>query len=55
MVGAVQREANQLVEEFMLLANMSMARVMTAAFFDKLCLGIAHRDPKVAAPGFFTS
>lgn len=37
-MGAVQREANQLVEEFMLLANMSVARMVAAAFPDRAML-----------------
>lgn len=35
---AVQREANQLVEEFMLLANMSVARMIAGAFPDRAML-----------------
>ena len=34
----MQREANQLVEEFMLLANMSVARMVAAAFPDRAML-----------------
>ena len=35
---AVQREANQLVEEFMLLANMSVAKIVADAFPDRALL-----------------
>ncbi len=35
---AVQREANQLVEEFMLLANMAVAGVIAKAFPDRALL-----------------
>lgn len=38
MLRAVQREANQLVEEFMLLANMSVARMIAGAFPDRAML-----------------
>ncbi len=37
-VSVSQAEANQLVEEFMLLANMSVARVISAAFPDRAVL-----------------
>ena len=36
--GAVQREANQLVEEFMLLANMSVAKIVADAFPERALL-----------------
>lgn len=35
---AVQREANQLVEEFMLLANMSVAKIVADAFPERALL-----------------
>ena len=35
---AVQREANQLVEEFMLLANMSVAKIVADAFPEQALL-----------------
>lgn len=35
---AVQREANQLVEEFMLLANMTVAKIVADAFPDRALL-----------------
>ena len=38
MWPAVQREANQLVEEFMLLANMSVARIVADAFPERALL-----------------
>ena len=36
--GAVQREANQLVEECMLLANMSVAKIVADAFPERALL-----------------
>ena len=42
---AVQREANQLVEEFMLLANMAAARLISAAFPDRALLR-RHPPPR---------
>lgn len=38
MPPTVQREANQLVEEFMLLANMSVAKIVADAFPERALL-----------------